>query len=55
LLLTLGKLGTSGFQQLGRQAGGDVREMTFDAVAPRQDSADVLQRSAGRVRAIDDH
>jgi hypothetical protein len=32
--LTLGSLGTSGFQQLGREAGCDVREMTINAVAP---------------------
>jgi hypothetical protein len=34
LFLTLGNLGTSGFQQLGREAGRDVREMTIDAVEP---------------------
>src|SRR5690349_11664801 len=45
LFFALRNLRASGFQQLRRQARGDIREMDGDPIAPRQKASEVADNS----------
>jgi len=54
LFFSLRNLGAAGFQQLGWQTRGDIREMDGDSIAPRQHACDVPENSLRCFTVIDD-